>query len=355
MKATVYGAGRQGTAIAYAMGKLGFELELVDPNRNALQQASEKLLRLGQTVRTVVTGVPEEYAESWGHGSDVLISSAPYYANESVASFCIQNEINYCDLGGQPAVSRAIRDLATDKSAVFPDLGLAPGLVNILGTHLCKLDPEAERVEMMVGGLPKHPTGLLKYARTWSTAGLRGEYTGTDTILLNGQEVEVEAMDGLAEALVMVGNATLECFYTRGGMGLSLDWFKERGLKNVCYKTLRYHGHCDLIKFLFNECQLQGEEFDKVIERACPVTTEDLVVVYVDTYGHEVVIRIDSDEHWTAMQMGTAFPIAAVAAILAEGKLKGYLNYSDVPFEKFQENLEVIGFPEIKIFDKQWN
>ena len=72
------------------------------------------------------------------------------------------------------------------------------------------------------------------------------------------------------------------------------------------------------------------------------------------TWSEEKSIK--SDERFSAMQKATAFPIASVAALMAEGVFDGNkderrdyytqypkaLSYEDVPFDRFKENLSIL-------------
>ena len=68
-------------------------------------------------------------------------------------------------------------------------------------------------------------------------------------------------------------------------------------------------------------------------------------------------ILIKSNTNFSAMQQATAFPISSVASLMAEGffdnreiehrgykeKLPVTLTYKDIPFERFNENLRLLG------------
>ena len=63
-----------------------------------------------------------------------------------------------------------------------------------------------------------------------------------------------------------------------------------------------------------------------------------------NSWNKEVIIGYDHE--FTAMQKSTSYSIASVAALMGEGKLDGnynQLNYSDIPFEDFKNNLSKLG------------
>ena len=364
MKALVLGVGRMGTAIAYAMDKLGFEVGGMDTNLDAA-----KNMPLGSDffivddAEDICKGMPLV-----GSRPDIVISSLPYHQTEIVGKWCIDNEVRYCDLGGRVDVSKSINDHAKQFATrpVFTDLGLAPGWVNILAEQGYKeLNGPADdtHIKMMVGGLPDYlesANNPLRYAVTWSVDGLINEYRDDCLVLENGKIKTVKGMEGLEE---VEGEkfGLMEAFYTSGGASHSISSMEQRGVKNCSYKTLRYKGHRDIVKFLIRDCNLDDETLNKIFLEGCGTTNKDEVIIFAEvkrgnrTWREEKVVK--ADEKFTAMQKATAFSISSVAAIMGQGKLEGNkeqhrdywtqyskcLSYEDVPFDEFNKNLSILG------------
>ena len=381
MKALILGVGRMGTAIAYAMDKLGFQVTGMDTNRDAAENMPFKV-NYKQTYDeegTPTVGAPKNDFLVVKDANDIItglnvlnkfdivISSLPYHQTEKVALWCIDNGVRYCDLGGRVDVSENINKAAKERATlpVFTDLGLAPGLVNILAEEGCRklYGQEVENVNMMVGGLPDYSDSNLnplRYAVTWSVDGLINEYKDDCLILEDGEIKAVKGMSGLEE-LETEKLGKLEAFYTSGGASHSIHSMKDRGVKNCSYKTLRYRGHGKIIKFLIRDCSLSDEVMTKIFEEGCGHARRDEVIVLADVKGGDKTwhkeILIKSDEGFSAMQKATAFSISSVAAIMAEGKMEGdkhehrdyytqydkNLGYKDVPFDEFIKNLNKIG------------
>jgi saccharopine dehydrogenase-like NADP-dependent oxidoreductase len=366
VRAVILGIGRMGTAIAYAMDKLGFDLVGVDTNRDAANNIPQKANNI-----SFVVDDTEDLIEGLSHNkalADVVISSLPYHQTERVGLWCVDNGIRYCDLGGRVDVSESIKSAAMWKASapVFTDLGLAPGWVNILAEEgYRKLHGEGQitKVEMMVGGLPDYlesNSNPLRYGITWSVDGLINEYRDDCVILEDGQIIKVKGMDGL-EAVSTKSAGKMEAFYTSGGASHSTDSMKERGVKDCCYKTLRYPGHCSLVKFLIRDCQLDDETLNKIFTTGCGYANKDEVIViakvHKDSRSWEEEKSVRADDQFSAMQKATAFPISCVASLMAEGKMEGKkhqhggcgtqypkaLTYADVPFDEFSSRLETLG------------
>jgi len=355
MNAAVVGTGRMGQTIAWAMETLQCDsLTLADTDENNLKTCSRNA-KCPTNPYLISRDTPTNY--SFLRDVNVVISALPYHQNENLAHYCIDNRIPYCDLGGHRQVSRNINDYATTngKAIVMTDLGLAPGWVNIIaeyGYWLSEIFVDGgttsppKHIEMMVGGLPIHPTNYLKYNCTWSYDGLVNEYLDDCFILSNGKRREVRGMDGLIPVDTKIG--TLEAFYTSGGAAHTIETMQQRGVRSCVYRTLRYPGHREAVRFLVNECGLSRDALAVVFEQSCPAA-DDLVIikVEVDNWKEEIVIECNS--RFSAMQMATAFPISAVAHLIGTHVIKSDkpLAYKDIPYTEFKQKLDFL-FEEIK-------
>jgi len=369
MKVAVLGVGRMGQAICYAANKLGCDVIGADSYEGAASnfrkyisgpEGAFYLLNEEKTFeRALIFEKP-----------DVVVSSLPYHQTEEVARWCIENGTRYCDLGGRVDVSRRINEYAKEKAKkpVFTDLGLAPGWANILAEHGCKqLHSPIDSVKMMVGGLPtekvNHP---LDYVVTWSIDGLINEYKDSCEVLMDGEMRIVPGMSHI-ESVDCPSLGKLEAFCTSGGASHTLQSMKDKGVKNCAYKTLRYEGHRDIVNFLIKN---QSEEcVREVFEKGCKGgASNDVVLIKVFVNGEkvqwkeELAILGDAPvagelEGFSAMQKATAFPIASMAYLMAEGNFDGdmeqrrnywipypkSLSYSHVPYDKFREKLVLLG------------
>jgi len=342
MKILVVGVGGMGEPLAWALNKLGAKVLIGDINEGTLHEVHQKLgcektlTRLVDSVGLLDFELAEEV--------DLVVSCVPYEMTALIAKHCAERNVRYCDLGGNPRVSESIHSLYEDSESVcFTDLGLAPGLANIIAEYGIDQSPTADTVELMCGGLPVNPTGTLKYNLVFHPHGLWNEFTGDCDIIRDGQVVQVRALDEVTKL-----GEKLEVAHTKGGLSTSLELMLNRGVKNCSYQTIRFDGHYNYINFLLKECCLEHDwsTFEKLISISCPKTTLDRVFlrIKVDDWISESVIENDGD--WTAMQKGTAFPTAAVALLMAQGELDSFgpvLNYSHIPLDKFIGNLHNIG------------
>lgn len=346
----VVGAGLMGTPIAWALNKLGHEVCLVEIDKQKTEAALEKLtLKINDPLDGIKTfdnivGLPKRFK--------TVISAAPYAHCYNIAEFCFNSGRNYCDLGGNPDVSNKIQELfykIERTSSGLTDLGLAPGLVNILGEYFC-LNHKFDTVTMMCGGLPKEPIGKFKYSPTFNVDGLYNEYRGECLILQDGVEATVPALSGEEEIDGFVA------FHTKGGIS-SLNSWKEYGVKNCCYKTLRYPGHLEIIKVLLDDCEMIPEQFAEIINRKCPRNVPDVIYIKIIGSNSEkqksISCNIESNDDWSGMQMATAFPAAVAASMISEDEMKNknsILFYKDIHFAKYFDKLATL-LPTIDLLE----
>ena len=354
----LFGAGRMGQVIAHAMERLGHSVSIADTSLEALNLIRQDCKDY-KTYHINSSPVPsghgfisaDDLKEVLSQSFDLVISALPYYATKKVAKACIENEIPYCDLGGSVPVSDEINKYSKEakKGKVFTDLGLAPGLVNILAESGYNELGGAENVSMMVGGLPNVPSSNpLGYTVTWSIDGLINEYKDDCEILEDGKIKIVSGLDGLEHVPTRLGE--LEAFYTSGGASHTITTMQERGVKNCSYKTLRYLGHNSIVKFLIRDCDLTKECLTEIFEKGCNTDDNDIIivraVVELGSVSWKKEFIIYSDEKFTAMQKATAFSLSAAADLIARGKISTdthSINYRDIPFELFLKNLNLLG------------
>jgi len=366
-KAVIFGVGRMGTSISCYMNKLGYHIVGVDRHRQIARPLIKLLGKENFTFyRTSSLGVLEDNDCTQildFENPDVVISSLPYHQTETVARVCVDKGLRYCDLGGRVDVSRRINEYANEKATkpIMTDLGLAPGWVNIVaeqGFREVARGGRVQSIKMMVGGLPteklNHP---LDYAITWSVDGLINEYKDNCEIIKNGKIETVNGMDGL-EIVSSEYLGTLEAFYTSGGSSHTIKTMHERGVVDCAYKTLRYPGHIETVKFLMKNCSLTDEQMAEIFDKGCRLDIPDLVIIkaYVKKgdllWSKEILVNSIPGE-FSAMQRATSAPIAVVASLMAEGMFDAryeehrdykvalplVLSYKDIPYDEFNKRL----------------
>ena len=157
MRMLVLGAGLQGSACAYDLlqNPEVSQVRLADLQFDNLASflaphSGKRLIPTPLDVRDhdAVLAVMRE--------SDAVMSAIPYYFNFPLAKLAVEAGVHFTDLGGNTAIveeQRTLHDRALEKGiTVVPDVGLAPGMVNILSQMGIDALDRTEAVRIYVGG-----------------------------------------------------------------------------------------------------------------------------------------------------------------------------------------------------------
>ena len=280
---------------------------------------------------------------------DAVVSAAPYFLNRGIAEACARARVAYFDLTEDVATTAHVRALARKTKGVtfMPQCGLAPGAINIVGGSLAASLDVARSVEMRVGALPQFASNQMKYYLSWSTAGLINEYCQLGEALHDGQRITTLPLDGV-ERLTIDG-VEYEAFNTSGGVATMCETF-ARKVGDLNYKTMRYPGHRDLMKFLLQDLNLSGRQelLTQIFDQEVPLTDHDVVVFYVSAVGTiegELVQRsfvkkmhgeIVQGRRLSAIQLTTAAGVVAVLELFARAELPpGFVKQESITLERF--------------------
>ncbi|MGA9853384.1 MAG: saccharopine dehydrogenase NADP-binding domain-containing protein [Gammaproteobacteria bacterium] len=335
----VLGAGKIGSLLSGLLAASGdYQVDLADVNGHAAQAvaAGHKLANI-KTHQVDARNAEALEKQLKAHGVDAVISSLPYFCNPSVAEAARKFNLHYFDLTEDVEVTRAVTKTAAGASSVFaPQCGLAPGFISIAGNELMSHFDEVQDVKLRVGALPQNSSSMSKYALTWSSDGVINEYGNLCYGIVNGKPATLLPLEGL-ETIQLEGRL-YEAFNTSGGLGsLAETWGGK--LRNLSYKTMRYPGHCEIMRVLMNDMRLNEhrDEFKAILERAVPRTVQDVVLVYVSvtgmqhgkfmeenymnaTYPQEIAGKL-----WSAIQVTTSAGVCAVVDLVLKkpGAYKG--------------------------------
>jgi saccharopine dehydrogenase (NAD+, L-lysine-forming) len=335
----VVGLGNVGRLIADMLADRGFEVRGVDAD--GTRAVGEHELVIDVTDPVALANVFEDV--------DAVISCLPYFLNAAVAGAAGSASAHYLDLTEDVSTSRTVKRLAEGSDTVFmPRCGLAPGFVCVLGSGLADRLEAVERVELRVGALPRSPNNAAGYACNWSPAGVVNEYLNDCEQLRGGELVSVPALSDI-ETIVIDG-ARYEAFTTSGGLGTMCETFAGR-LDRLDYKTIRYPGHCELMRFMLHELGLgrRREEAIRILADAYPPVRDDLAIIYAVAAGssggrpvREEFVRVYRPREVagsmrTAIAWTTAAGAVAMIELLSQGSLPdgGFVRQEDVPLDAF--------------------
>ncbi|MDP3069870.1 MAG: saccharopine dehydrogenase C-terminal domain-containing protein [Opitutaceae bacterium] len=345
MKIGIIGGGKVGGTIATLLESCDFcsAVRLGDVRPNL------KLRGLKKAAATRVDVTRSAALATFVKSCDAVVSAAPYFLNRAIAAACAAARVSYFDLTEDVATTNFIRTLARKtKGATFmPQCGLAPGAINIVGGSLAASLDRVRSVEMRVGALPQFAGNQMKYYLSWSTAGLINEYCQLGEALHDGRRIETLPLDGV-ERLTIDG-VEYEAFNTSGGVATMCETFAGK-VGELNYKTMRYPGHRDLMKFLLQDLNLGAQQklLTQIFDQEVPLTDHDVVVFYVSAVGEtdgDLVQRsfvkkmhgaTVGGRRLSAIQLTTAAGVVAVLELFARGALpRGFVKQESITLPQF--------------------
>jgi len=344
MKVGVLGAGLMGTEAArdLLLSDEAVQVSLADISRKNLKEANEKLANEKLIVKEVDASNDAEL-ESFIKEHDVIINALFYTFNKKVAELAIKNNVHAVDLGGHidhiTDEVLTLHDQAVENDVtVIPDLGVAPGMSNILAGYGASQLDDVRSFKLYVGGIPVQPEPPLQYKHVFSLEGVLDHYTNPSLIIRDGKLTEVPSLSEV-EQLHFADFGTLEAFHTSGGTSTLLHSFSN--VETLEYKTIRYPGHAEKFQLLV-DLQLTKKDFYveldgmkvsprevllKVLDPLLELgEAKDAVLVRVivsgtkdgkeTTYTYEMITYKDMERQITAMARATATTISVVAQMI---------------------------------------
>ncbi len=377
----VVGAGRQGTAAAYDMARLGdaARVKVADADPAAARRAAERVNRLlgrEAAVPYAVDVADRAALRAFLEDVDSFLSAVPYWHNPGIARVAIEARASMTDLGGNTDLVREQLALSPAAEAagiaMIPDCGQVPGMGTCLSTYAMSLLDEADEVTFWDGGNPLHPVPPFNYTLTFNIAGLTNEYYGVAHFLREGRHVEVPTfrVEDYETVDFPEPIGRMEAFVAGGGTS-TMPWTFEGRLRTLWNKTLRWPGHYAAWKAYMDAGLLETEPVDvggvSVVPRdvlhalldprirARP-GDPDLVIVRVLAKGRndgrpagvvvELIDRMDPVTGFTAMERTTGWDGSIKAIMNAQGVTPRGANPAElaVPPALYAEALRARGF-----------
>ncbi len=338
-KIAVFGTGKVGQLVAILLAEAGFDVTGCDAKPR--DDLSFPVRAVDVTDRAALDqAVRAQHA---------VVSCLPYHLNLAVAERAHAAGVHYFDLTEDVPTMRAIREMARDaKGVLAPQCGLAPGFIAIVGASLARGFESLRSIRLRVGALPQNPSGLLGYAFIWSPEGVVNEYLNDCEVIRGGHRQEIPSMGGL-ETTVIDGRP-LEAFSTSGGLGTMCETYFGK-VDELDYKTLRYPGHCELMRFFFDELYMRRDRklAGEILVNAKPPVNDDVVYVHAAVEGQQRghLMRDEfvraykpqriAGKDWRAISWTTAASVSAVVELVAMGRLppKGFVKQEGIALADF--------------------
>lgn len=253
-KVIVLGAGLIGKPLAIDLaGDEYFDVTVADKDGNRLEGIESENISKKHTDLGNLPGLKKLVNDF-----DLVVNATPGFMGFNTLKSVTEAGKNCIDIAFYPENAMDLDELCKKNNVmVISDIGVAPGMSNLLSGYAAAQLDDIDRVDIFVGGLPKVRTQPWEYKAVFSPTDVIEEYTRPARLVENGEIVvkppltETETMD-----FDRVG--TLEAFNSDGLRSL-LFTIKARVMRE---KTLRYPGYASKIKLLADNGFFSTEKMD---------------------------------------------------------------------------------------------
>jgi len=255
MKVIILGCGLVGGPMALDLAKESrFEVTVADINQSALDR-----IRKGNKIETLQADLSDpEKVGAIVSKFDFVVNAVPGFIGYQTLKAVIESGVNVVDIAFFQEDMFELDELAKSKNVIaISDIGVAPGMSNVLigfADHQLEI---TERAITYVGGLPKVRVWPYEYKAVFSPADVIEEYTRPARYIEGGKEIIKPALSH-PELLNFENIGTLEAFNSDGLRSLA----KTIDAPYMIEKTLRYPGHIDIMRILRETGFFNKEEME---------------------------------------------------------------------------------------------
>lgn len=239
----VLGAGLVGRPMALDLAKdQSFKVTVADVNAGRLDNLKKEApLEIACVDLSDVQAVKKLAAPF-----DIVLDAVPGYLGYQTFKALIECGKNIVDIAFFPEDPFDLDEMATAKGVTaIMDMGVAPGMSNVLTGYAHYQLDKTISAETYVGGLPRVRTKPYEYKAVFSPIDVIEEYTRPARFVRDGKLVIMPALSE-PEFMEFLGVGTLEAFNSDGLRSL----YKTIEAPFMIEKTLRYPGHIALMQVL---------------------------------------------------------------------------------------------------------
>jgi lysine 6-dehydrogenase len=337
-KAIVLGCGLVGAAMARDLAAdSDFEVAVADVSEGNLSKiasvANLRAIRSDLSSTEKLKAIIEPF--------DIVVGAMPSSLGFQTLRTVIECGKSLCDISFMIEDPTELDSLAKQRGVtVVFDCGVAPGIANMIIGYCAGRMSETHDVAYYVGGLPKRRTWPYQYKAPFAPSDVIEEYTRPARMIENGKIVTKLALSE-PELMDFARVGTLEAFNT-DGLRTLLHTVKARNMKE---KTLRYPGHCELMRifretgfFRKDEIEVKGRSIrpldimSKLLFEKWKLDPreEEFTVLRVEVSGlregrhyhhtYELYDEYDAASGMHSMARTTGFPNTIMARLIARGE-----------------------------------
>ncbi len=239
------GCGLVGEFVVTKLSSLGYKIHVIDLVIPSKIKENSKISFEEGDIFLIVNHLPE---------AKVIVNLLPGSVGETIRPILISGGNDIIDLAfteTEPSVHH--RHAVNNNCTLIWDVGIAPGLSNMLIKKEYDTDSKIKDVTIKVGGNPAKPDNDWSYMAPFSPSDVIEEYTRPARIIQNREIKTVETLSDL-HAINVSNFGMMEAFLTDGLRSL----LHSRMAENMREYTVRWPGHIQ--KWIASKDSLSDDE-----------------------------------------------------------------------------------------------
>ena len=233
------GYGQIGRAVAHFLALENFDITIYDKNQETLDLANE------HGYKTIENLLIYFQSSRINNTYDVIVGCLPGSVTNDMLYALSSSYVPFCDVSFlEENPLETLKE--TPKAPMLFDMGIAPGLPNILIGDCLVRRKSLDEAVYYVGGLPCSPEPPLYHNLTWSFEGLIDEYIRPARWKRNFHFHTSDPLDTIEQ--IFINGKKYEIFKTDG-----LRSLLRLPIGNMSEYTIRHFGHLDNIKRISKE------------------------------------------------------------------------------------------------------
>ncbi|RJU84041.1 MAG: hypothetical protein DWB93_02005 [Candidatus Poseidoniales archaeon] len=190
---------------------------------------------------------------------DIIVNMLPGEIGNSIMKILYPQGINIVDLSFSEITPDSLSgEKGGEDTTILWDVGIAPGLSNMLLSLAVEELGHLENGEIRVGGNPSEKTGAWNYVAPFSPKDVIAEYTRPARVLRKKEIVTLEALTE-RHIITVPGRGKMEAFLTDGLRSV----LHSIPATNLSEYTVRWPGH---IKKFIDERDAKNLNYEKLVK-----------------------------------------------------------------------------------------
>lgn len=216
---------------------------------------------------------------------DLLINTLTYEYIVPVAHAAIHSRVHAVDRGGHLRYFTHFLFMLHEQAkktgvTYIPDLGISPGISNILSSYGAHLYDRIESLKIYAGSIPIKDNSPLQHKHFFPIPHLLDQYNDLSFIIRDNKRKFIPSLTGI-ESIQFENYSNLEAFYTAEGPSTLHHSYPQ--LQTYEHKTIRHQGHVKKMQLL-KDLHLTRNDYSVFMNKTTKIKPREFFIKIAGSY-----------------------------------------------------------------------